>query len=245
MGVVYRARHLRLDRVVALKLLPPNPRSEREWRLLAALDHPNVIPIYEAGEAEGHAYVVLRWIPGGVLAGGLRGPAGLDPPVALALLAQVAAALDAAHERGLVHRDVKPANILLEGDHAWLSDFGAGKDLAAPGETRTGAWIGTVDYVAPELLDGAPATPRSDVYSLGCVMFECLTGRVPFPRESDMATLWAHRHEPPPSTGERLPAALDAVVRRALAKDPAERPASAGELIRAARAALSAPPAGA
>ncbi len=165
------------------------------------------------------------------------------------LLSQVAAALDAAHERGVVHRDVKPANVLLDGDHAWLTDFGAGKDLAAR-DTRTapGRWVGTADYVAPELLDGTEATPAADVYSLGCVLFEALTGRVPFPRDTELATLWAHRYEPPPSTTDErpgLPRALDEVLRRMLAKEPAERPASAGEAMRAARAAVLAPPPGA
>jgi hypothetical protein len=257
MGVVYRATHMRLERTVALKLIAPGlardaafvSRFEREWRLLAALEHPNVIGVYEAGEVDGRLYLSLRWVSGGDLAARLRGTAGLSPPVALSVLEQVAAALDAAHARGVVHRDLKPANVLLEGERAWLTDFGAGKALGAT-DTRTapGRWIGTVDYVAPELLDGAEATPRSDVYSFGCMLFEALTGRVPFPRETEMATLWAHRFEPPPSTGEArpgLPPALDDVLRSTLAKDPAERPASAGEVVRAARAAITAPPAGA
>jgi streptogramin lyase len=250
MGVVYRATHLLLERTVALKLIAPglaaNPafrsRFEREWRLLAALEHPNVIPIYEAGEVDGRPYLSMRWVSGGDLASRLRGTTGLDPAVALDVLSQVAAALDAAHARGVIHRDVKPANVLLEGEHAWLTDFGAGKDLAAR-DTRTAAghWLGTVDYVAPELLDGAPATAAADVYSLGCVLYECLTGRVPFPRETEVATLWAHRHDAPPSTT----GPVDPALHRALAKDPADRPACAGELIRAARAALAEPPPGA
>src|SRR4051812_19240786 len=249
MGVVYRATHLLLERTVALKLIASsfaaNPafrsRFEREWRLLAALEHPNVIPIYEAGEVEGRPYLSMRWGSGGDLAARLRGTTGLEPAVALDVLSQVAAALDAAHARGVVHRDVKPANVLLEGDHAWLTDFGAGKDLAARDtRTATGHWLGTVDYAAPELLDGAPATAAADVYSLGCVLYECLTGRVPFPRETEVATLWAHRHAEPPST--RGP--VDSPLHRALAKDPADRPDSAGELIRAARAALAEPRAG-
>src|SRR4051794_22719921 len=256
MGVVYRATHLLLERPVALKLIAPslarNPafrsRFEREWRLLATLEHPNVIPIYEAGEVHDRPYLSMRWVSGGDLAARLRGTAGLAPGVALALLSQVAAALDAAHERGVVHRDIKPGNVLIEGERVWLTDFGAGKDLdARDTRTATGQWVGTVDYVAPELLDGATATPRADVYSLGCLLFETLTGRVPFPRETDVATLWAHRFEPPPSTTETrasLPERLDDVLRRALAKDPAERPASAGELIRAARAAVAERPAG-
>src|SRR4051812_29799873 len=256
MGVVYRATHILLERTVALKVIAPglarNPafraRFEREWRLLAGLEHPNVIPIYEAGEEEGRPYLSMRWVSGGDLAQRLRGTTGLEPAVALDILRQVAAALDAAHERGGVHRDIKPGNVLIEGERVWLTDFGAGKDLdARDTRTATGQWVGTVDYVAPELLDGQTATARSDVYSLGCLLFETLTGRVPFPRENDVATLWAHRYAPPPSTTETrtaLPARLDPVLQRALAKAPEERPASAGELIRAARAAITERPAG-
>jgi serine/threonine-protein kinase len=256
MGVVYRATHLLLERTVALKLIAPslasNPafrsRFEREWRLLAALDHPNVIDIYEAGEYEGRPYLCMRWVQGGDLAQRLRGTAGLEPKVALDILGQVAAALDAAHQRGVVHRDIKPANILLDGERVWLTDFGAGKDLEGRDtRTATGQWVGTVDYVAPELLDGKTATPRSDVYSLGCVLFEALTGHVPFERENGVATLWAHRFQPPPKSSEvraGLPSALDDVLRRALAKEPEERQASAGELIRAARAATAERPTG-
>ncbi len=250
MGVVYRATHLLLERTVALKLIAPglarNPafrsRFEREWRLLAALEHPNVIGIYEAGEVDDRPYLSMRWVAGGDLARRLRGTTGLEPFVALEILGQVAAALDAAHQRGVIHRDIKPANVLLEHDRAWLTDFGAGKDLEARDtRTQTGQWVGTVDYVAPELLDGATATARSDVYSLGCVLYETLTGRVPFPRDTDVATLWAHRFEPPPAGL----GALDGVLARALAKQPKDRPASAGELIRAARAALAPRPVGA
>ena len=236
MGVVYRATHLLLERTVALKLIAPslasNPafrsRFEREWRLLAALDHPNVIDIFEAGEYEGRPYLCMRWVEGGDLAQRLRGTTGLEPKVALDILGQVAAALDAAHERGVVHRDIKPANVLLDGDRVWLTDFGAGKDLEGRDtRTATGQWVGTVDYVAPELLDGKTATPRSDVYSLGCVLFEALTGHVPFERENDVATLWAHRFQPPPKSSEvraGLPSALDDVLRRALAKEPGRAP---------------------
>jgi serine/threonine-protein kinase len=257
MGTVLRAVDVELERTVALKLVDPalasdqafSERFRREWRLLAALDHPHVIPIYGAGEHDGRLYLVMRWVRGGDLAQRLAGTTGLDPALAVDIISQVASALDAAHERGVIHRDVKPGNVLLEDGHAWLSDFGAGKDLArADTATVPGRWIGTVDYVAPELLDGAPADARADIYSLACVLFEALTGRPPFRRETEVATLWAHRHDPPPSTSELraiLPKGVDKVLARALSKDPAKRPASAGELARATRAALAAPPPGA
>ena len=236
---------------MALKVMAPAlagdaafaERFRREARLLASIDHPNVIGVFEAGEAEGRLYLTMRWVQGTDLASRLAGGGGLEPAHALAIADQVAAGLDAAHERGLVHRDVKPANVLLEGERAYLSDFGAVRDLrATEGVTATGQWLGTVDYVAPELLDGEPPTPRSDVYSLGCVLFEALTGRPPHRHRNDVDTLWAHRHASPPALRELrpdLPAALDAAVGRALAKRPEERPASAGALVRAARAALA------
>jgi serine/threonine-protein kinase len=257
MGVVFRAVELELERLVALKIVDPvlardrefAERFRREWRLLASLDHPNVIPIYGAGETEGRLYLSMRWSRGGDLATRLAGTQGLEPAVAVEVIAQVAAALDAAHERGVVHRDVKPANVLLEEERAWLSDFGAGKDLAGVDTaTAPGRWIGTVNYVAPELLDGASADARSDVYSLACVLFEALTGVPPFRRETEVATLWAHRFEKPPRTTDvrsSLPKSLDKVLARALAKKPEERPASAGELARAARAAIATQPPGA
>src|SRR3954469_1548972 len=257
MGTVLRAVDVELERTVALKLVDPalardqafSERFRREWRLLAALDHPHVIPIYGAGEHDGRLYLVMRWVRGGDLAQRLAGTTGLDPALAVDIISQGASALDAAHERGAGHRDVKPGNVLLEDGHAWLSDFGAGKDLArADTATAPGRWIGTVDYVAPELLDGAPAAARADISSLACVLFGALTGRPPFRRETEVATLWAHRHDPPPSTSELraiLPRDVDKVLARALSKDPAKRPASAGELARATRAALAALPPGA
>ena len=188
-----------------------------------------MIPIYEAGEVDGRPYLSLRWVTGGDLAARLRGTAGLEPGVALDILGQVAAALDAAHARGVVHRDVKPANVLLEGGHAWLTDFGAGKDLEARDtRTATGHWLGTVDYVAPELLDGAQASPRSDVYSFGCVLFETLTGRVPFPRETEVATLWAHRFQPPPRRPRPAPVCRRRSTTCCAARWP-RTPTSAGE----------------
>jgi serine/threonine protein kinase len=249
MGVVYRATQLRLTRTVALKLVTPalardasfQERFRREWMIAASLEHPNVIPVYEAGEDEGALYIAMRWVEGTDLRQLIdRGP--LEPARAAHIVAQVASALDAAHQRGLIHRDVKPANILITGeDHVYLTDFGLTKHATSiSGLTKTGQWVGTVDYIAPEQIEGDTVTPQTDVYSLGCVLFECLTGRTPYQRENELARLWAHVYAEPPSVAEAspgIPAQLDDVVHRAMAKDPAERYASAGEL---ARAVLSA-----
>src|SRR4051794_23722034 len=256
-GAVLRAGGVEPERTAGLKLVDPalardrafSERFRREWRLLAALDHPHVIPIYGAGEHDGRLYLVMRWVRGGDLAQRLAGTTGLDPALAVDIISQVASALDAAHERGVIHRDVKPGNVLLEDGHAWLSDFGAGKDLArADTATAPGRWIGTGASAPREFLDGSPADARADISSLACVLFGALTGRPPFRRETEVATLWAQRHDPPPSTSELraiLPRDVDKVLARALSKDPAKRPASAGELARATRAALAAPPPGA
>jgi N-acetylneuraminic acid mutarotase len=249
MGVVYRATQLRLKRTVALKLVTPalardtsfRERFRREWMIAASMDHPNVIPVYEAGEEDESLYIAMRWVEGTDLRETIdRG--ALEPSHAAHLVSQVANALDAAHERDLIHRDVKPANILITGqDHVYLTDFGLTKHASSiSGLTRTGQWVGTVDYTAPEQIEGAPVSPRTDVYSLGCVLFEALTGRTPYKRENDLATLWAHVYAPPPSVLEvspDIPARFDDVLRRAMAKDPAERYASAGEVGRAALAA--------
>jgi serine/threonine protein kinase len=249
MGVVYRATQIRLTRAVALKLVTPalardasfRDRFRREWMIAASIDHPNVIPVYEAGEDDGALYLAMRWVEGTDLREAVdRGPLG--PARAVHLVSQVASALDAAHERGLIHRDVKPANILLTGeDHVYLTDFGLTKHASSiSGLTRPGAWVGTVDYTAPEQIEAALVTPRTDVYSLGCVLFEALTGKAPHRRENELATLWAHMYTPAPSVVEAapdLPASFDPVVQRAMAKDPADRYASAGDLAHAAQAA--------
>jgi hypothetical protein len=256
MGVVYRATQLELDRVVAVKVISPDlaadpvfrERFKREARMLAAVDHPHVIPIHEAGEIDGTLFMSMRWIDGRDLAREIRDANGLDPSRALVILEQIAGGLDAAHEHGLVHRDLKPANVLLEaragGEHAYLTDFGAGRQLEVPSDmTATGAWLGTLDYIAPEVLDGAPAAPRSDLYALGCMLFEALAGAPPFHRDTPLATMAAHRRDPPPSLHSRRPAlspSLDAVLARALAKDPAQRYPSARRLVEAASDALSA-----
>ena len=253
MGVVYRATQLALERIVALKLIAPElsadeqfrERFQREWRIAASLDHPNVLPIYEAGEAEGLLFLAMRYVDGQDLGTLVEREGGLAPTRAAAIVCQVASALDTAHAQGLVHRDVKPTNILLDrregSEHAYLADFGLARMSAAgSGLSRTGELVGTVDFVAPEQVRGERVDAQSDVYALGCVLYQALTGRVPYPRENDLARLWAHMHEQPPAVTEALPdapAELDEVVARALAKRPEDRYASAGDLGRAALAA--------
>jgi YVTN family beta-propeller protein len=247
---------------VALKLLlDPVTAGEafrerflRESELAAAIDHPNVLPVYDAGETDGVLWIAMRHVDGIDLAGLLERDGPLAPEQALALCGQVAGALDAAHTRGLVHRDVKPGNILLaveEGAvaHAYLADFGLTKRIGgARGLTGSGQVLGTIDYVAPEQVEGGQIDGRADQYSLGCVLFECLTGTVPFRRDSELAVLWAHVHDPPPEISDHrpdLPAALDDVIGRALAKTPGDRYPSCGALVATAQAALGgAAPAG-
>jgi serine/threonine-protein kinase len=261
MGVVYRATQIALDRTVALKLLAPElaeddafrERFQRESRLLAATDHPNVITIHEAGEDDGHLFIAMRYVQGTDLRALLKSGGPLEPGRAAALVAQVASALDAAHARGLIHRDVKPANVLIEerdgAEHAYLTDFGLTKTIGstAGGLTATGQFVGTVDFIAPEQVMGQHVDARADVYALGCVLFTALTGRVPFERDSEVSKIFAHVNDPPPSLLEGLPEApieLDAVVRRALEKDPAARFPSAGDLGRATVAAVEGRPRG-
>jgi serine/threonine protein kinase len=253
MGVVYRATQIGLGRTVALKLIAPEvaadedfrERLQRESRLLASVDHPNVITVYEAGEADGQLFMSMRHVEGMDLRSLLAAQGPLAPERAARIVAQVGAGLDAAHANGLVHRDVKPANVLIEqvgsADRAYLSDFGLTKKAnLASAITRSGHWVGTLDYAAPEQIEGRPVDARTDVYALGCVLFEALTGRAPYVRDSDAAKLWAHLHEPPPSARAlrpRLPAELDQVIARAMAKEPARRYPSTGALGRAAIAA--------
>ncbi|HEV2786714.1 MAG TPA: serine/threonine-protein kinase, partial [Solirubrobacteraceae bacterium] len=242
MGVVYRALQLDLQRPVALKVIAGDragdpefrERFGRESRMAAAIDHPNVVPVYAAGEDRGALYIVMRYVPGSDLHALLKSAGGLPAQRAAAVVAQVASALDAAHAAGLVHRDVKPANVLLErgGEHAYLSDFGLMRQLDPQVPlTDSGRWMGTVDFAAPEQLQGGPVDARSDVYSLGCVLYAALTGAPPFARGTVPATLLAHLHDPPPRPSEAgAPAPFDRVVARALAKDPADRYPSAGDL---------------
>jgi DNA-binding beta-propeller fold protein YncE len=255
MGVVYLAEQDRPQRQVALKLLlDPATGSEafrerflRESELAAAIDHPNVLPVYDAGETDGVLWIAMRHVDGIDLAGLLAREGPLAPEQALAIAGPVAGALDAAHARGLVHRDVKPANILLALDggavaHAYLADFGLTKRVGgARGLTASGQVLGTIDYVAPEQVEGGSVDGRADQYSLGCVLFECLTGVVPFRRDSELAVLWATVHDPPPRIREQrpdLPAALDDAIDRALAKTPGDRYPSCAALVAAAQTAL-------
>jgi serine/threonine-protein kinase len=250
MGVIYRATDLRLDRPVALKLIAGDRardesfrvRFERESRLTAAIEHPNVIPVYGAGEEDGQLYLVMRWVAGTDLRDLLGREGRLAPSRAASIVAQVAAGLDAAHAAGLVHRDVKPANVLLAASgHVYLSDFGITR--LVDGETRvtdSGEWVGTVDFMAPEHLEGRPTDARSDVYALGCVLYTALTGTPPFRRETVAQTIAAHLRDRPPRVSQAapgIPAELDRVVWRALAKAPEDRYPSAGDLGRAALAA--------
>ncbi len=249
MGVIYRGTDLRLERPVAIKLIADErasdsgfrQRFEREARLTAAIDHPNVIPVYAAGEEDGHLYLVMRYVAGLDLQALLKKEGRLAPERAARVAEQVAEALDAAHSAGLVHRDIKPANVLLAGDHVYLSDFGITRADSGARITDTGEWVGTVDFMSPEHLRGERTTARSDVYAVGCLLYCCLSGRPPFERATGAATILAHLDDPPPRASDTagVPTAFDAVIARALAKDPADRYPSAGDLGRAARAAAA------
>ena len=250
MGEVYRAHDGRLDRNVALKILAPRyaedegfrERLLRESRIAASLDHPNVVPVYDAGEADAGFYLAMRYVEGADLRVVLRREGALAPARALEIVSQVADALDAAHAKGLVHRDVKPSNVLIdERGHCYLADFGLTQTASDRGQPTDGSLLGTSDYVAPEQIRGDEVAGGADVYALGCMLFECLTGEGPFRRPSEVATLFAHLEEDPPSASARhspLPAAIDPVLARALAKEPGERQSSCAELVADASAAL-------
>jgi predicted Ser/Thr protein kinase len=255
MSVVYLAEHLRLSRKAALKVLSSalaedeafRERFVQESKRAAELEHPNVIPIYDAGEvqegdASGLLYIAMRHVEGSDLKELLARGGPLDVGRTLFLLEQVAAALDAAHARGLVHRDVKPANILVEPtDHVFLTDFGIAKQTTAPGLTRTGIFVGTIDYAAPEQIEGGPLDGRTDVYALACVLYQCLTGRRPFERELELAVIQAHLTATPPIITDvrpDLPKPLDQVITKAMAKVKDERHATCTALIDAARTAV-------
>src|SRR5437899_4676706 len=247
-SVVYRAEHVRLGRQAALKLLAPvlgeagfRERFLRESRLAASIDHPSILPVYDAGEEDGFLYIAMACVEGSDLKTLLAEEGRLPLRRALRILGQIGSALDAAHARGLVHRDVKPANILVGAeDRAYLSDFGVVKELASGGTTRTGTFVGTIEYCAPEQIEGRPVDARTDVYALACVLYECLAGTAPFHRSSEVAVLNAHLHAPPPKltrAAPDLPPALEHVLGKALSKSPLDRYATCAEFAAAARAA--------
>ena len=254
MGVVYRATNVALNRIYALKVLAPElaedeqfrERFKRETRIAASLHHPNIVGIHYAGEHEGLLFFVMDYVTGTDLRDVLLKQGALDPARAVDLLEQCASALDAAHRRGLVHRDVKPGNILItvtDGEeHAYLTDFGLAKKFdTASGMTAKGLMVGTVDYMAPEQITGSRTDARTDVYALGCVFFQMLTGKVPYERENSVATLFAHVHEPPPPLdGEIMDThpAFVPVLEKAMAKESSDRYFSAGDFARDAAAAL-------
>ncbi len=255
MSTVYLAEQVRLHRKVALKILDPElaadpefrDRFERESELAASLEHPSIVPVYDAGQSGGVAWIAMRYVEGQDLGTLLETEGALDPERVVRVMAQVAEALDAAHASRLIHRDVKPANVLLQGDRAYLSDFGLTKRLdAATVNTDTGRFLGTIAYAAPEQFEGRPLEARTDQYSLACVAFHCLTGRRPYPRDQEAAVMFAHLREPPPKAHDlvpELPAAVDDVLAKGMAKAKEDRFPSCGAFAEALGHALSdAPP---
>jgi serine/threonine protein kinase len=255
MGAVYLATHERLNRRVALKVLVPElvddesfrGRFIRESQLAASIDHPHIIPIYDADEVEGVLYIAMRYVDGPSLRGLIKERGHLSPERSLQIIGQVGGALDAAHKAGLVHRDVKPANILIadSGAHVYLCDFGLAKRTSSEGMTRTGSFLGTVDYCAPEQIEGKAVDGRTDIYSLGGVLFHCLAGQPPYVRETEVAVIQAHLADPPPalsSVRPDLPRAFDGVIVTAMAKYPEVRYSTAKELTKAFENALASPP---
>ncbi len=251
MGVVYQAYDPRLKRYVALKLIAPELYDDQGFRerflaeseLAASLDHPNVVPIYDAFQAEGRLAIAMRYVEGTDLKQLLQTEPLLDPARTVTICAQVAAALDAAHARRLVHRDVKPSNVLLdESEHVYLADFGLSRRLTdLEGRGDEGLSVGTPAYVSPEQIEGTAVDGRADQYALGCLFYECLTGQAPFSRASELAVLWAHVQEPPPAASEHnphLPVEIDPVLVKAMAKNPDDRYTSCSELVVAVRDAL-------
>jgi hypothetical protein len=255
MGVLYLAVEPGLERHVALKLIAPEAAADEvfarrfaeESKIAASIEHPNVVPIYAAGEEDGIPFIAMRYVSGSDLGRRLVHEGRLEPAATAALIAQVGSGLDAIHAAGLVHRDVKPANVLLSetgsADHAYITDFGVARNVATEsGLTQTGRFVGTLDYVAPEQISGGVVDARADVYALGCLLFKLLTGEVPYPREGEAARLYAHLNDPPPAPSlhaTAVPMALDDVVIRSMSKQPGDRYPSAGDLGRAAVAALS------
>ena len=257
MSVVYQAENLRLSSVIALKVLAPELAADdvfrarflEESRIAASLNHPNVIPIYDMGSQDDLLYIAMRYVSGTDMRQMIKKRGRILPANALFLVGQAARALDAAHRKGLVHRDVKPGNLLIERgsdeadpDHVYLADFGITKHaMSRSGLTSTGQFLGTIDYVAPEQIRGTSVTGQADQYSLGCVLYECLTGRVPFEKDLDAAVIWAHVEETPTMPTvlrPELPPGIDEVFGRVLAKRPSERYGSCREFVEAVRVAL-------
>ncbi|MGV4984033.1 serine/threonine-protein kinase [Streptomyces sp. NPDC001709] len=258
MAVVYCAKDLRLGRTVALKLLAPEytrndafrRRFAQESRVAAAIDHPNIVPVFEAGEFDGVLYIAMCFVSGKDLRALIDREGQLPVATALRIAAQLASALDAAHARDLVHRDVKPANVLVakgvdsdHPEHVYLTDFGlAKKSLSLTGFTTAGEFVGTLDYVAPERITGRPVDGRSDLYSLACVVHEMLAGTPPFRREDQLELLWAHQYDAPPALSKErqdIPETADDVVKRALAKAPEDRHGSCLEFVADLRGAVA------
>jgi serine/threonine-protein kinase len=251
MGFVYEAEHQLLKRKAALKMLAPElgggadfrERFIRESQTVASIDHPNIIPIYDAGDVEGLVYIAMRYVKGPDLEKLIQDGGTQDPLEALSILEQVAGALDAAHAHEIIHRDVKPANVMIEEDSGriYLMDFGIAKQGGTPGLTQAGVFVGTVDYAAPEQIESKEITAAADIYAFGGVLYQTLTGKKPYERDSDVAVMFAHITEPPPKVSQarpELPEALDAVIARAMAKSRDERFTTCREMIEAARAAL-------
>ena len=258
MGLVYRAEHLSLGRRAAIKIIVPElaedsgfrERFKREARIAAGFQHPNIVTVYDAGEEDGRLYLAMQLIEGSDLSALLRVEGRLDPDRAIDVCRQVAEALDAAHGQGLIHRDVKPANVLIEGGTAFLTDFGLTKRIegARTGATKAGDVVGTIQYVAPEQIEGGPVDARTDVYALGCLVYQCLSGELPFGGDSDVAVMYAHLSGDQPrlsSVRPELPGELDAVIAKALERSPERRFQTCRDLMSAARAVLDAagPPA--
>jgi serine/threonine protein kinase len=250
MGVVFRARHRISGRIVALKLMAPDladnhsfrDRFVREAEAGPSLNHPNIVPVLESGEADGELFIAMELVDGTDLKGLIQREGPLEPKRVLSIFRQVASALDAAHESGMVHRDVKPQNILVvprenpEGaDRVYLTDFGLVRPVTSESSaSRSGHVFGSVAYMAPELIEGIPTDGRADVYALGCVLYECLTGSVPFERDNEVSAAWAHVHEDPPlltDTSRDLPGGLNDVVLKAMAKHPDDRFLTCGEFV--------------
>jgi len=249
MAIVYRAEQISLGRRVALKVLSPQlsrdeafrERFRREGKHAAALHHPNVVTIFDSGEADGRLFIAMLLVEGSTLADWMAD--GLSADETVSLLTPVSSALDAAHALGLVHRDIKPQNILIEDSgHAYVADFGVAKtSIASVGLTATGGFVGSLNYAAPEQIRGEPATGAADIYALGAVLYQCLTGQVPYPRDTDAGVMFAHLNDPVPtlSNGHPSASAVDRVVARAMSKDPAARYSDASQMIAEATAAIA------